>query len=533
MNPKRALHKICALWETFVLAERMFLGFLLMTLVVGIWHALPILGVIGDEAPFVGGVLREISVGSIIPHTDYSYTLSFYANYALMLPVLALMYALSGFSVPGLLDTLTVHHYLLYLIPRTVTLLAALGTAALLLSLGREEAFSVRSRLLVVGLYSSTLIVSLIDHTGKMWGLSVFLAALSVFFAARTVRRVDDRVGILGSPSFWSIGFAFLSFANFPPAVVMLSVVPFFLFLYRKDLRAVHRIILSTLVWSAVFLALFFLNFHGWVTQNAITDPGGAPAASVYENIVHHMHMVFLLLPFLVLVVLLRIGSVTNKPLLTLLLVELFLYVGIVSVRAPWAAGSVAYYRYEFFVAFFLVCILFTLRPRWDNVVALLLGVSLIFWLKILILLALPTTYNGARDTVVEDLGGKDVVVRVEVEELDLPKNSPSYTLNSSAHCASRCQAGREKEFAPDLHYLVVDDETDPAAVQSFPDHDRPVYVITDTRHASIEPLFGFTNGLTDGFLSVEHGLGAYDIDLFRVKRLGRPIFVYPTTPSL
>lgn len=522
------LQSIRSFVAAFTITERLFLCGLALALTIGIWHALPIVGVIGDEAPFVGGVLRAVSAGAIVPEIDYSYTLSFYANYLLMIPVLAISFVFSGFSLPALMEMLTANHHLLYLVPRTVTALSGVGIGSLLLALAREEGMAVRSRLTVVGLFFTTIIVTVILHTGKMWGLSAFFLAASVYFTARALRAPEeDGKSWFYSPHFWAIGFAFLAFANFPILVVALAVVPFVLWCQRSSRTMLLRLLGYFACWSGIFAALFALNMHGWTTQNSIT-PVGDSAPSTWASIIHHATLFFTVLPALTVVFLSRLGSIRNKPLFALLAAQFVAFLALIIYRAPWAAGSAGYYRYEFIPALFLALLLTTVAPKRERIAALLLGVSLVFFAKTIWLLAVPTTYNVVRDALVERFAAKDVVVAVEVQELDLPKNTPSYLLNAESHCASRCRAGREKEYAPELRYLVIDDETDLDRAAQALSEGKPVYAVVDAENfGGRDPIMTFENGLSEGYYSVEHGLGVYATDLFAADRLGRTVYVY------
>ncbi|OGZ06997.1 MAG: hypothetical protein A3C93_01295 [Candidatus Lloydbacteria bacterium RIFCSPHIGHO2_02_FULL_54_17] len=504
--------------------EWITLGVIMLSLIVGIWHALPDTKVIGDESPYVGGVLRSIASHTLVPHIDYAYTLSFYANYVFMIVVLAVGYIGSGFDLTALTHWLTANQHLLYLVPRGTSALSALAVAVFLLLLGKEEGRELRDRIVVVLLFFSTIVVTMVMHTGKMWTLSLLLVMASVYFFAKTLREKKEYKRVRSSPVFWAIMFAFLAFANFPFNIILLLEIPFLLWFFHD--RVLRRtIVMSTLCGLLAFAVLFLVNKSGWVAQNSATAPSGAPG--VATNIVYQLWTFAGLLPLLSIALFLRIRRITNKPLFFFLLSVLVLYLTLLVLRAPWAASG--FYRYAFYPAFLLSAMLMVTQPNTWKLELVLVPISFVFFIKTLFLLSVPTTYNLARDWAVENLSSKDVYVVSTIQEVSLPKNQRSYALVTPLHCGSRCEAGKKEEFYPEFKYTVLDDETGNLKVETVSGA-QDVYVISDTISQSTIPLAVFDNGLAAGYFSVDYRLGIYSPRLFGASRLGERLYVYKKT---
>src|SRR3989344_1902958 len=193
-------------------------------LLVGIWYAFPSLKVVGDEAPYVGGVLRAMQGMTLVPHVDYSYTVSFYANYALMVPFVGVLLLWFG-SVASATVFLMEHIYLAYFVPRLVSVFAALALLVLFLALMRAQGKSFSERFALSSIVFCNIMLLVIAHTGKMWMLSLLLWFVAFFFFQKATQEhaVQHQVlhsGGLRSASFWSPVFAFLAFANFPVNVI-------------------------------------------------------------------------------------------------------------------------------------------------------------------------------------------------------------------------------------------------------------------------------------------------------------------------
>lgn len=512
-------------WE-ITLPERIFLFFLFLTLLVGIGHAYPLTNVIGDESPFVGGVLRSLSTGSMIPTIDYSYTVSFYVNYFAMGILAAIIFPFAGFSVDGVKETLLASYHLLPLVPRAVTLVSTLLTAYLLLLLSRQSGQELRARLLIQGVFFSTIIVAVISHTGKMWGLSLLLLMSALFFTSRAFRDATPFNGpMYRSSIFWSIGFAFLAFANFPIAVIQLAVIPFLFYHFRSSHPAIIRIFSATIFWTFIFGVLLFLNMDGWMTQNSITAPQDM-APSFMANILHYGIGLFVFCPFLLALFLVGSRRTEKSPLFFLVITEFLAYVLLVSYRAPWAAGSDAYDRYFFPIALFLT-LLATLRRRVSgNGAVVILVLSLIFFIKTLVLLSLPTTYNIARDIIIRDLSRDDVVVLVSLDKLDLPKSARAYELTQEGRCGSLCRSIREKGDSGSLTYTVIDEDTDEEKKGAILQDAARVYFATERILPDVSPLYKIDNGSRETY-EVEWKMGTYDPRYLLTGRLGPVIYVY------
>jgi hypothetical protein len=502
----------------------LFFGIFFIFSLIGIWHALPHIDVIGDESGYVGGVLRAMQAHTIQPHIYDAYTLSFLASYAMMIPVVTIVLALAHFSIAHATAILYAHYSLLYLVPRFVSVLAAMATAYVLLRFARLMGHPPKAAYAAVALILSTVILALVMHTGKMWALSGLLLVLADYFCISACMAPP-----LGrwyrSSVFWSIGCAFLGVANFPLNAVGLVVVPF-LFQRFKDRAMRKRIMLYSLLWAFMSVLLILFNLHGWIFQDQATPIGGSP--SFLANVVYQLFLIVVTMPFLFAAVAAQAGTLVNRRLFFLAAGQCALYIVFLSIRAPWAAGRLDMLRYGFFMVLLLGCMLIaTSLPR-RKLVLILLALSLVFYVQTVRLLAVPTTYNEAGDWIVASLAPQRVEVVNSMLVFNLPKTPEAYGLVRPALCESRCTISKQYGFDSSYRYLVVDGETDLSRLAALKPDVSATYLVTDeaTTSPSYTLVRSFGDSATDYF-SLDYRAGIYDPRFLLAERFGPPIYLY------
>lgn len=493
--------------------EKAYLGIFFITLLWGLWHALPQTSVVADESTFVGAVLRAMEAKTLVPTIEASYTLSFYASYIAMVPVVMWALMVSGMSVAGAAAWLNDHYALLYLVPRMVSVCASVGIAYLLLRLMREEGACLRDRLLCTTLALTPIIVVAIMHTGKMWALSALLVLWATYLCARVAR--NDAAGPwYYSPLFWLPGAAALSVANFPLAIIAGIPYAYAAWLVRSNVEQRALLLKSSVLWGIIGAALVAVNLHGWVSQSAATPVETfAPLAAVGWQLL----LLPVMLPGLFLALALNAHRIRSRALAAVIGLELAAYILLVALRAPWVVASVDYLRYYFLVAILMGALLACVFLNYRKVVYALACVSLLFFGKTLYLLGMPTTYNQAHDWVVKTVAGREAVLKNTVSVLDLPRTARAYAMLKEGLCASKCEQELAQPTSP-YRYTLISNETDPAKAQGL----VPDYTLSSTSTGAT-PLFGHAGE----YYAMNHRLGLYTPRYLALERLGEPIYLY------
>lgn len=508
------------------LNTRIFLFVFLLCSVVGIWHALPNVNVVGDESGYVGGVLRAMQLHTLQPHIDDAYTLSFLASYLLMIPVVTFVFVAAHLSTVGAITILFSNYYLLYLIPRMVSVLSALAIAYVFLRLSQKVGHSTRSTFVSVALVLSTIILTVIMHTGKMWTLSGLLLLLANYFCTKALLSPTEAVKRwYRSAIFWAIGCALLAVANFPLSLVSLTVVPVLWYMF-KDSGARRSIMVYTCIWGVITAVLVLFNLHGWMAQDAATPTGSSPSFLV--NIAYQLFLLVAVAPFLVLAIVSNIRVLKYRPLFFLALAELVLYIVLLAIRAPWAAGRLDMLRYDFFVVLLLGCMLVATALRTQKILSVLLVCSSLFYIQSLHLLAVPTTYNDARNWIITTFASQSVEIDNEIPLLDLPKNPASYALTKPELCESTCQLSQQYHFNNSYRYLVVDKESLPLALLGHENNITPLFVVTDvaTTSSTYQLIRSFGQN-PDFYFSLAYRTGLYDPRYLLIHQMGPVLYVY------
>ncbi len=469
-------------------------------LIIGIWHAFPSLKVIGDEAPYVGGVLRAMEEKTIIPEIDYSYTISFYANYLLMVPFIVVLFLIFGGSLPLVTSFLMENVYLAYLIPRLISVFSAIILLILFLKFLEKKGRSFVERLILTSIVFGNITFFVLAHTGKMWMLSLLLWFLAFYYFDKALTTNESKA------FFWSPVFAFLAFANFPVNVIALIFVAWLWWDVWKFKLPPKPLLLGTVIGLLAFGVFFAFNHNGWSIQNSVTPVEARSFLGVLK---------YLLFGFIALIPLhlayaflcTKVGQV-SKPLMALGL-SLLAYMVVLFWRAPWVGGDhpEAYFRYFVYIGFILGLMFSYVPMRRERIAKALAIIALVFVVRIDYLLAIPTTYNETRNYLINN--ARDRLIVSDYTYLDLPKNRESYLILDDSLCQSRCQYGRVS--GKDSGLFVIDAETKQSEFERI----KAKYV----NHFLVSAKL-------DGYISIDNNLGPYSTRLFAVDRLGPEFFI-------
>jgi len=497
----------------------------ILLLLVGIWYAFPNLKVVGDEAPFVGGVLRAIEDKTLIPNIDYSYTVSFYANYFLMFPFILVLFIFFGGDTVLLTNFLMENVYIAYFIPRLLSVISAVVILAIFLKMMREWGRSFFERFVVVSIVFGNIIFFTIAHTGKMWLLSLLLWFLSFYFFSRAIEnKVEKTNGMFRDPFFWSPVFAFLSFANFPVNIVALIFVLWLWIIALMNKLPKKSLLYGTISGIVIFTILFAVNYTGWTTQNSITPIGVRDFLGITKYFIYGG------LTIMPLFVLYGIFCTEKRryfsPVIGALIISFFSYLVIIFLRASWVGSELGgYWRYFIYPVFFIGLIL-AQWPSRRHLFAVFLGViSLLFVLRIDYLLAVPTTHNLAREYIVSNVH-KSLIVNI-YPYLDLPKNTISYKITADSFCQSRCLYGRGIA-SDDVGLFVIDAETNMVEFEKAISEAKEYLLVKTVSDEKLYLENAISNGLqSEQLLDIDYNLGPYTIGLFVADRLGPSFFIY------
>lgn len=511
---------------------------------IGIWHALPMLNVVGDEQYFVGGVLRAVEAKSIFPpYGDVPYgTLTFYANYLLQLPFLLILLVWKGFHLLALKTFLIMHPEVAYFVPRFLSAVLAALFVWRYEHFLRREGLSFVHRFVVLSVPLMTILSAVILHTGKMWVLS-FILVMGSMLALYTTLTYRSKRSI-----YWSILLACAAFANFPLAGLFLVVIPILLFIFRRDRILLRTTLCASILGGVGVLAVFAVNYKNIfyqirdiftkyhpLVENAQTTL--LPHASLFPSIILHTQQILVAFPLVLLLLVVAVfrRAIANKLLFYLSLGYAVLYVAVLMLLATWSGELGTYLRYLFPLGFLFSAMIASFeygRLRTTFVGFLIIQIGIYIYL--LFLLSVPTTFNNAHDYVVQNYSSQHVLIYNDIVELELPQNAQSALLVQDRYCGSKCQYLRTSSttlFAP----VVVNYQSSLEKVQ--PTDFAKRYWIQSSRLATAcagEPIAIFQTGATDGgYFSIEYNLGNYFLpDFWHLSRLGKNIYIYQVPVS-
>lgn len=517
--------------------EKLVLFLLCLSFFIGIWHAFPMLNVVGDEMYYVGGVLRAMEHHSIIPFTDdvpYG-TLTYLLNYVMSTLSISLLLPFFGFSIINLKLFLIQSPSIMYL---SLRLLSALLSVVMLLFLNdllKKELEDQKTRLFLLILLFSNTIISVILHTGKMWVLSILLVIISFYYLYKTVcvERAYDRE-VLHKNMFFSITFSFLALSNFPLNVYSLINLPILLFYFKSDKILLGKIMKYTAIGLLIFLLITLFNFESiknqvvsiFVSYHPIV--GDTPSNLNFIDSFYTYFIKFLLLfPLLIITLLLSVkDKIKNKNLLLISSIYFLTYFLSIVIVANWTSDIKSYLRYLFPLGFFLILIISSFDLKFKKAFYFVGSFSAIFYLFTLYYLCVPTTYNETYDWVNKNLSSEDVIIINEVSELQLIKNKESSVFTENNFCVSKCHNIINFNLNSDFRPLVIDLISKKFEV---PLKGKDVYYIKDNwiDNSSLKFIKSFEN-YGSVYHSVDYNMGNYfDPNYFRIKNLGKNIYIY------
>mgnify|MGYP003393294761 FL=1 len=176
---------------TYKTFTQKYLAYVLLwiSLLIGMYYALPLRFVVTDEMYFVGGVLKSLEKFSLLPQeTDVPYgTLTYYLNYLLISIFLVILMPIFKFKIAALKTRLIQKPELISWVPRFASFLLSFFYLFFASKLLAKEVPERKSRIFLLIILFTNMIFSAILHTGKMWVLSTLLVFISFFYLYEAV----------------------------------------------------------------------------------------------------------------------------------------------------------------------------------------------------------------------------------------------------------------------------------------------------------------------------------------------------------
>jgi len=507
---------------------------------VGIWYAFPMVNTVTDVWALGGGVLRALEAHSLLPGSDVSYgVVSFYLNYLFTLPALGIGWMLSGFDIAALKTAFIFHPEYSLIVPRLTSVFAALMLLVVMYRFLKVHVTSAWWRVALLVLACGNVLAILLARSGKMWMLSVLLVVLSFIFLTRALSEEAPR-GMPGRLSALSILTAFLATANALFTAVFLVTIPVLLYAFRRNTRALVRIVWMS--FGGAFACFVFLALNAHNTLDLLSGflaPlfGGASGALhelsfVEAFFINARHAVEAFPLLLIALVPALFAGIRNKPLAFLALLYGALYLVAISVVFRSDHGLALNVRHVFPIGFFLLFLItaYASPRRW--IAAFLFSIGLGIYGYTVFLLSVPATYNAAADFIALNYGMRDIRIDEGVFEFTLPMNKASYRLFADEHCGSTCQYRQTLNTDIALRPLVVTGETNPAVLDLLP---PPTLAVVEHAIPACTPLARFGNDVPDdGIFDIDINLGRMVIPSFyTLRQLGKNIYLYDAASCL
>ena len=521
-------------------AENVVLSLLSLTFFIGLWHGFPFTNVVADEMFFSGSVLRSIESRTIFPlPLDVPYgTITFYLSYVFIAVGLSMMSILYLFDISALKFFIIQNPYIVYGFAR----LLSFGLALFCLFGGnyvlKKYVSDYRTRLLILSLLFTNILVNVIFHTSKVWVLATMLMLTSFYFLVRVFETDDSKDN---KKNIWySIFFSFLSFANFPFMGMALVSVPiiFFKYIKHKDYR---NTVIKAVITGAIFFILFlFSNFSGIKAQvySIIFDYTLSQGAQVHNltisaSAVAHILKILKLFPILLFtwVIFFIFGKVRNHSLLRISLIYLVTYVILIIFVDRWSIGSQSSLRYLFPVPFFLTAVLASYDFTFKKLLYAPLAVSIIYLAPTLIYLSSKTTSHElvsfVRENFSDDKGS--VIINNIGVDAPLPINKRSFLFAKEAECGSLCQATIRYDLKNDFKPLVFDSHTDQSRIGDVIKNLKVYYLERyATTSSQLYLTTSFTNPVMDNrYYSLDNSGNYFDLTYFKLRAFGPNIYMY------
>lgn len=519
--------------------EKIVLLILSLCFFIGIWHGLPFTNVVADEGFFSGAVLRSMQSHTILPlpfQVPYG-TLTFYLSYFVIAIGLGIKFIFTGFSLTELQLSVIQNPFTVYFMARLVSFVLAIfclfGSNYVL----KRYVSDYRTRLVIITTLFTNILVNIVFHTSKVWVLSTVLMLLSFYFLVRVFETDDSN----SKKYIWfSIIFAFLSFANFPFMGMTLVCIPIIFYKYKNNRDFINTIITASLLGLLVFLLFFISNFSGIRAQvfSIIFDYTLSPGAKIYNaslglSAFLHLKKILVMFPLLVLlsVYVFFKGKIKNRPLFLISTLYLVIYVVLLIVVDRWSTVDKAALRYSFPIPFLLAFFLSSFDFPWRKVLLVPAVLSVVYLVPTLYFLSVPTTSHETVSFVRTNFStDSQVVFWNEVgADTPIPQNKSSYELFKAGDCASKCQATIKHNLESDFKPLVLDSHIDPNKLAGVL-NGKAVYFVM--RAASTTPSLklraSFVGPVEDlNYYSADNSGSYFDLAYFNLKRFGPNIYIY------
>jgi hypothetical protein len=521
--------------------EKIFLAVISITFFIGIWHGYPFTNVVADEMYFSGSVLRAIEHHSVLPlPQDVPYgTITFYLSYIFISIGLGVMSVLYMFNMDALRLFIIQNPFIVYGIARLVSFCLAIFSLFGLQYVLKRYVSDYRTRLSLIVLLFSNILVSIIFHTSKVWVLSTVLEMSSFYFLVRVFDEPDSR-GV--TRDIWlSVVLAFFAFANFPLMGMSLVVLPILLYKFWHHPKQKQTLIKSTLLGGFLFCIFTLSNFSGVKAQvmSIVYDYTLSPNALMYNASVAlsaYLHLKKILVMFPLLLGLLLYASFTTKAkhknLFMLSSFYLVLYVAILIGVDRWSLVDKAALRYSFPIPFFITFIIASFDIKWKKVLLIFPLISVIYLIPTLYYLSVDTTSHEAVQYIRENLAddGKVVIFNKVGADTPIPQNKLSYELFKTDQCGSLCRATIQYDLESDFKPItVLDSHSNIEELNKTMRGATKYFVLRSVNpNPDLVLVASFTAQVEDlNYYSADNSGSYIDQVYFRLGRFGPNIYVY------
>ena len=421
----------------------------------------------------------------------------------------------------------------MYLIPRLLSAFLAMVYLGLFNKVLKREIKDYKSRMFILVLTFTNMLIVYVLHTGKMWILSTLLVLISFYYLFQTL---DSEINLDKSKKngyiFLSILFGFLATANFIFFGFALINIPLLLIFFRRDKEKQIKILKYTFISLLVFAVILCLNFANtkelimglWIERN---QTAVGQNLTIMSSFWLYFKKILVFFPLHILAIALTLKeNIKNKKLFVISVIYFFTYFILVSVIGTRSFTVYAYYRYVFPLGFFLSLILISLNFKFRKYFYIISAISIFYFIFILYFISVPTTYNKAHNWVINNLNQGNVVVLNGIRLLELPKNKESYMSYQKEACATKCRNTIDNNLNASIKFFTKDWHSEPSTV---PVAGSEVYYIEYDQNPKVgqEQVAEFSNKANNAFDLETHVANYFDLDFFHIKNFGSDIFIY------
>ncbi len=503
---------------------------------IGIWYALPQTGLVFDEF-FPGGVLRSISNHSILPiGQDILYgTITYYLSYIFIVALLVLVFPFVGFHVSDLKIFMLQNIHLSYLTSRAVSLIAFVICVYTFYKICEYEKLSFKSSLYPILLVFGSMIFITTFHTTKVWPVSILLLLISIYFLYLFYKRDIPK------HAFISILFSFLAFANFPVMGFGLISILFILYRVRHRKDFIKKVFLYCFISFILFALISLINksgiyaqIHSILYDYTLSSQAKVTNISILHSFILNIYKIFNLYTLIFISFIITIlykTKIRSKELFSIGAIYLIVYLLCISIVARWSTDLHSYLRYLIPAGLFLGIIFISLEIKINRFNIIISIIAILYLLKTLILLSVPTTGNQVYSWVKKNLNDESVMVKREnLSNIQLPNNKISSSIVQSQFCGTMCDAYITGMINSDFKSLIVTEQAKEQYNSLIREKEFKKILITDSSHIDINNrIKSFENG--NRFLTfvpdIEQIGNYFDFGIFSLQRLGSNIYIY------